>query len=50
MLAAQTGASAADALLLLRAYAHSAGRTVRDLSADVIARNVDYTEHSESGS
>jgi hypothetical protein len=50
MLAAQTGASAADALLLLRAYAHSAGRTVRDLSADVIARNVDFTEHSESGS
>jgi len=47
MLAAQTGATASDALLLLRAAAYAAGRTVRDLSADVIARVVDFTGRGE---
>lgn len=50
MLAAQTGTTAADALLLLRAYAHSAARSVRDLSADIIARNVDFTDRSDVSS
>lgn len=50
MLAAQTGTNAADALLLLRAYAHSAGRPVRDLSADIIARKIDFTDRADFGS
>ncbi|WIB77970.1 GAF and ANTAR domain-containing protein [Curtobacterium sp. MCPF17_002] len=49
MLAAQTGATVSDALLLLRAYAYAAGRTVRDLSADVIARRVDFTDDNDPG-
>lgn len=48
MIAAQTGAGAADALLLLRAFAHTAGRPVLDLAADVIARRVDFTDHDPS--
>lgn len=47
MVAAQTGVGAADALLLLRALAHSSGRSVLDLSADVIARRVDFTDHND---
>lgn len=43
MLAAQTGVRAEDALLLLRAHAFAMGRTVMDLSADIIARTVDFT-------
>lgn len=49
MLAAQTGVGVSDALLLLRAYAFAAGRSVRDLSADVIARRVDFTDDNNAG-
>lgn len=48
MLAAQTGATAADAMLLLRAHAYTAGRSVRSLSADVIARIVDFSDDDSS--
>lgn len=48
MLAAQTGAGPSDALLLLRAHAYAAGRPVRDLARDVIARDVDFTDHTDS--
>ncbi|WIB61910.1 GAF and ANTAR domain-containing protein [Curtobacterium sp. MCLR17_007] len=47
MIAAQTGAGAADSLLLLRAFAHTAGRPVLELAADVIAGRVDFTDHDE---
>jgi hypothetical protein len=49
MLAAQTGATAGDAMLLLRAHAYAAGRTLRDLSADVVARRVDFTDNDDFG-
>lgn len=48
MLAAQTGAGVDDALLILRGRAYAAGRTVRTLADDVIARTVDFTEESAS--
>lgn len=48
MLAAQTGAGANDALLLLRAHAYAAGRPVRDLAADIIARTINFTDPNES--
>lgn len=47
MIAAQTGAGAADSLLLLRAFAHTAGRSVLELAADVVAGRVDFTDHGE---
>ncbi|MCJ1688565.1 GAF and ANTAR domain-containing protein [Rathayibacter sp. VKM Ac-2927] len=43
MVLAQTKTSAADALLLIRAYAFSAGLTVRDVAARIIARTLDFT-------
>jgi hypothetical protein len=43
MVLAQTGASATDALLLLRAHAFSQGRTVREVARDVVARTLDFT-------
>ncbi|QZQ53743.1 ANTAR domain-containing protein (plasmid) [Curtobacterium sp. TC1] len=49
MVAAQTGADVNDALLLLRASAYTAGRTVRDLANDVIHRTVDFTDRDGSG-
>lgn len=46
MLIAQTGADAEDALLILRGHAFAASRSVRDLAADVLARRIDFTDHS----
>jgi hypothetical protein len=48
MLAAQTGVSVGDALLLLRAFAYTSRRTVRELAADVIARRVDLADPDPS--
>lgn len=45
MLAAQTDADVDDSLLILRGHAYAAGRSVRDLAADVVARVVDFTDH-----
>lgn len=44
MVAAQTGASPSDALLLLRASAFAAGRRVRDVAVDVLDRLIDFGE------
>jgi hypothetical protein len=43
MVLAQTGTSATDALLLLRAHAFAQGRTVREVARDVVARTLDFT-------
>ncbi|MGA7206030.1 MAG: GAF and ANTAR domain-containing protein [Specibacter sp.] len=43
MVLAQTGMSATDSLLLLRAHAFSQGRTVRDVARDVVSRELDFT-------
>lgn len=43
MVLAQTGTSARDALLLLRAHAFAQGRTVRDVARDVVSRSLDFT-------
>jgi hypothetical protein len=45
MLIAQTGAGAEDALLILRGHTFAAGRSVRDLASDVIARRIDFTDN-----
>lgn len=47
MIAAQTGAHVDDALLILRAHAFAAGRTVRSLAADVVARTIDFTNRHD---
>lgn len=46
MLIAQTGVPPEDALLMLRGHAFAAGRSVRELAADVIARRIDFTDHT----
>ncbi len=43
MVLAQTGGTAADALLLLRAHAFANSRTVREVAADVLERRLDFT-------
>jgi hypothetical protein len=43
MVLAQLDISADDALLLLRAHAFSSGRSVREVSADVVARRLVFT-------
>ncbi|MET4097239.1 hypothetical protein [Arthrobacter sp. UYCu712] len=43
MVAAQTGTSARDARMLLRAHAFAEGRTVRDVARDVGSRRLDFT-------
>lgn len=43
MILAQLDLSAADALLLLRGYAFSHGRSVRSVAHDVVARNIDFS-------
>ncbi|WP_218711792.1 GAF and ANTAR domain-containing protein [Arthrobacter sp. BF1] len=43
MVLAQAGTSATDALLLLRAHAFSQGRTVREVSHDVVSKKIDFT-------
>lgn len=50
MLAAQTDADVDDALLILRGHAYAAGRTVRDLAAAVVARDVDFTDYNDAAS
>lgn len=44
MVAAQTGTTPDDALLLLRATAFAAGRSLLELSADVLNRVIDFTD------
>jgi hypothetical protein len=46
MLTAQTGADPEDALMILRGHAFAAGRSVRDLATDVLARRIDFTNHT----
>lgn len=43
MVLAQTGGTAADALLLLRGHAFANGQTVRQTSTDVLERRLDFT-------
>lgn len=44
MIIAQMRVSPSDALLLLRAHAYAAGRTVRETAADVVARTITFTD------
>lgn len=50
MVSAQTGATTEDALLILRAYAYTAGQSVLELSARVLDRVVDFTDPNDSAS
>lgn len=43
MVLAQTGMTATDSLLLLRAHAFSHGLTVRDVARNVVSRSLDFT-------
>ncbi|MCU1414843.1 MAG: transcriptional regulator, partial [Microbacteriaceae bacterium] len=43
MVIAQLDISADDALLLLRAHAFSSGRSVREVSADVVSRRLVFS-------
>lgn len=43
MVLAQTGTSATNALLLLRAHAFSQGLTVREVARDVVGKTLDFT-------
>lgn len=43
MVLAQTGLSATNALLLLRAHAFSQGLTVREVARDVVSKELDFT-------
>jgi len=43
MVLAQTGGTAAEALLLLRGHAFANGQSVRETSADVLERRLDFT-------
>ena len=43
MILAQLELSATDALLLLRGYAFSNGRSVRSVAHDVVARKIDFS-------
>lgn len=47
-MAAQTGADADNALLLLRAHAFASGRTVRALANDVLAGTIDFTDRPDT--
>jgi hypothetical protein len=47
MVLVQTGTTATEALLLLRAHAFANGRTVRDVASDVVARRLDFTSHTD---
>jgi GAF domain-containing protein len=42
MVLAQLGVSAPDALLIIRGYAFARGRSVREVSADIVARRIDF--------
>lgn len=48
VLTAQSEVDVDDALLLLRAHAFTAGRTVRDLASDVIAGTVTFTDRNDT--
>ena len=43
MVLAQSGTTARDALLLIRAHAFAHGRTVREVARDVVSRTLDFT-------
>ena len=45
MVLAQLGLSATDALLVIRGYAFSHARSVREVAVDVVARRLDFTSH-----
>jgi hypothetical protein len=45
MIIAQLDVSVEEASLLLRAHAFAAGRTVRDVANDVVARRLDFSPH-----
>ncbi|SEE63158.1 GAF domain-containing protein [Arthrobacter alpinus] len=47
MVLAQTGLSATNALLLLRAHAFSQGLTVREVARDVVNKDLDFTPPNE---
>lgn len=47
MVLAQTGLSATNALLLLRAHAFSQGLTVREVARDVVNKELDFTPPNE---
>jgi len=49
MIAAQTGGSTADAMLLLRAAAFASARSVRDVSIDVVRRDLDLGGQHDPG-
>ena len=49
MALAQTGCTATEALLLLRAHAFSHGRTLLDIAGDVVARRLDLTPAAGTG-
>ncbi|WP_144713117.1 ANTAR domain-containing protein [Curtobacterium pusillum] len=49
MVAAQSGTSPADALLLLRAAAFSAGTSLQSVSSDVIARVIGFERPLDPG-
>lgn len=42
MVLAQLGVSASDALLVITGYAFAAGRGVREVAADIVARRIDF--------
>ncbi|MHA7283229.1 GAF and ANTAR domain-containing protein [Arthrobacter sp. TMS2-4] len=48
MVLAQTGGTAAEALLLLRGHAFANGQTVRETSGDVLDRRLDFSPPFES--
>lgn len=47
MILAQSGTSARDAFLLMRAYAFAQGRTVRDVARDVVSRSLNFTSEGD---
>ncbi|MEF2977635.1 GAF and ANTAR domain-containing protein [Subtercola sp. YIM 133946] len=47
MVLAQLGVSAADALLIIRAHAFAEGRTVREVAAAIVDRDLEFGDSSE---
>lgn len=48
MVLAQSGTTARDALLLIRAHAFAHGRTVREVARDVVSRSLDFSPEGGS--
>lgn len=48
MVISQTGATAADALLAIRAHAFSAGMSVREVAAEIVARRLDFSPGTDT--